>query len=205
MRQTPSDDLVLLLGKGAQPDGRFFQKDPQDSWIAGLFPDLYRKLQFDWQNWYRSTELAADVAKNTNAEVLILSAVETSEPPSREYHRAHLEDLGIEPRMQPCIYETIGELEKGFEIAEEEDRRLHLIISDIDHYLRIRWLVWWGRRQELLSEVVAVEFHFTFGVPRLNQLVTGIPGVLLTIIADLLGKREELKQFFVRRRKAGKQ
>jgi len=144
-----------------------------------------------FQDWYRGAVKAREyLGKYHPARILVLSDVHVNGEKHEAdlYHKA-LTDAGVEEHGIEVIkeeQETIGQIDRLYKIAEEENAKL-VIISTFLHYLRVAWLVW--RKRTYRSGLVEVTHRAAFGIPRPREVITDVILWFVFPVIDLLGGR----------------
>jgi hypothetical protein len=174
--------LVVPLGKSPQPPGR----------IGPM----------EWQDWYRELEMAVDIAeKSPDSEILVLSNLHfPGLEPEADYYTRMLYLLGAETvRKVRDGYQTSDQIDRAFEMAEQENKDL-ILISSVLHYPRVQWLIWRHPNKKMLK----VRHLAAWGLPRPMEGVSDIVATFLYPVIDLLGGRAWLQGIYDKRRKSGR-
>lgn len=181
--------LILPLTKGPHPTGRIGPRRLQD-WRRALKEAVAVAYQA-----YFATSSQSFTEAGFPATMLILSDVQIAgEEHEVELYSGFLDELGFTgPRIVLReTYETIGQLDRAFEIAQEEDFQL-VVVSTFLHYPRVRWLC---RGRGAIHKCV-------WGIPRPREAITDIILAVVFPFIDMFGWRKGFLQKVNKRRQAG--
>lgn len=144
------------------------------------------------QDWYRSTRVAQDLARDLSAPVVVPSAhVDpwyARDIDHYQLHFMHHAPMRLVRYLEEGV-ETIGQIEAFERLVSERNKTTVHVVSTWLHYPRVRWLCR-GRGY----------VHYpVFGIPRPAEAVTDLMLMVVFPILDLLGYRQWFRDYSERR------
>ena len=169
-------------------------------------PHRFRFGPKNWHDWIVQCRKAVKLQRQLpEAVVYVPSAVQTRGYPSElEYYRNELAKQGLTESIQlisgrkalilePLHYETIGQIERGYQFADVLSAKL-VMVSTLFHFPRVAYLC---RGKGVMHKVA-------WGMPNAIEAMTDCALAVLFPLLDALGLGKRFQRWAITHRESGK-